>query len=257
MKEFAETLVREAGETLLQHFHKAQEVSYDQSGVFAEYPQAVSKVEIEIENKMINQISQTFPEHNILAECASNIDKGAEYTWIIDSLDGTTQYIRRLPYFSVSAALSYQGKVILGTVYNPLLGELYSAEKGKGASLNGRPIRVSETQELLTAVLGSSVYHSYRIAKQEHIFLKIMSSTKNVRIHGSPAMDLCYVAEGKLDGRVICNAMPYDFSAGCIMIEEAGGKVTDWNGNHWSIESKTLLATNNKLHKMILKILEG
>ncbi len=80
MKEFAETLVREAGETLLQHFHKAQEVSYDQSGVFAEYPQAVSNVEIEIENRMINQISQTFPEHNILAECASNIDKGAEYS---------------------------------------------------------------------------------------------------------------------------------------------------------------------------------
>lgn len=255
ISDFIIKMVKETGELLLKNFEVIKEIHYKSSGIYKEYPQAVSSIDIAAEKKIIELISKKYLDHNILGEEIGNDDKGSDYTWIIDSLDGTMQYVRRLPYFSTSIALAYQNEVIFGAVYSPLLNELFYAEKNLGAFLNGDRIKVSQTSELENAFIGSSAYGSYKIAGEENTFLKLFSPIKNIRIYGSPALDLCYVANGRFDARVTSYAEPWDHSAGCFIVEEAGGKVTDWKGNPWSIYSKSLIATNRILHERIWEMM--
>lgn len=248
-------LVKEAGEILLKNFELIKEIKYKNSGSYKEYAQPVSNIDIVAEERIIELISQKYSNHSIVGEEIGNINKESDYTWIIDSLDGTMQYIRGLPYFSTSIALACQNEIIFGTVYNPLLNELFYAEKNIGAFLNGKRIKVSQTSELENALISSSAYGSYKIAGEENTFLKLLSSIKNIRIYGSPALDLCYVARGRFDARIFSSTEPCDHSAGCLIVEEAGGKVTDWEGNPWSIYSKSLIATNRILHEKIWGII--
>lgn len=253
ISDFIIKIVKEAGEMLIKNFGVIKEASYKNSGKYFEYPQQVSNIDIVVENRSIDLISQKYPDHNIIGEEIGTIGKGSDYTWIIDSLDGTMQYIRELPYFSTSIALAYQNEVIFGAVYNPLLNELFYAEKKMGAFLNGNRIKVSQTSELDQALICSSAYGSYRIAKKEQVFMKLFSLIKNMRVYGSPALDLCYVACGRFDARITSSTEPWDHSAGSLIIEEAGGKVTDWEGNSWNVQSKSSLATNKILYQEILE----
>lgn len=250
-------IIKDAGEIALTNIGMDNKIDYKSSGIYRKYPQPVSTMDVEIENYIVKLISQNYPEHNIMGEESGIIDQGSDYTWIIDSIDGSIQYIRSLPYFSTSIALAYQDNVIFGAIYNPLLSELFYAEKNMGAFFNGSRIKGSQISTLDHAIISSSAYGSYEVANKEKIFQKLLSSIKNIRIFGTPALDLCYVASGRLDARIISYTEPWDHSAGCLIVEEAGGKVTDWEGNPWSIQSKSLLATNQILHKEILKILHN
>ncbi len=245
ISDFIMKIIKDAGEMLLKNFGTI------------EYHQPVSNIDIEVEKQIIGQISQKYSNHNIIGEEIGTINKGSYYTWIIDPLDGTMQYIRGLPYFSTSIALAYQNEVIFGAVYNPLLDELFYAEKNMGAFLNGNRIKVSQTSELEDAIMSSSACGSYKIAGKENVFLKLLSSIKNIRIYGSPALDLCYVASGRFDARITSYTEPWDHSAGCLIVEEAGGRVTDWKDDSWGIQSKSLLVTNKVLHNKILEIIHN
>lgn len=253
ISDFLIKTIKEAGEILLKNFEIIKQVNYKKTGNYADYPQPVSNIDIMIEKKIIDLISEKYSDHNILSEEIGSIDKGSDYTWIIDSLDGTMQYIHGHPNFSTSIALAYRNEIVFGSVYNPILNELFYAEKKMGAFLNGNRIMVSQTSELDQAFIGSSAYGSYKIAKKGKAFLNLFYSIKNIRVYGSPALDLCYVACGRFDARITSSTEPWDHSAGCLIVEEAGGKVTEWDGNYWNIQSKSVLATNEILHQELLE----
>ena len=255
MRDLAITAAKEGGKILLDSLKLEKRVELKDSGTYAVYAQHVSDVDLKSEKRINELIMSRYPEHKILAEEAGEIGQDSDYVWLIDSLDGTVQYIRHLPYFSLSIALQWRNEIVLGVVYNPCLDELFVAEKGKGAVLNDRPIHVSDMTDLNEAFIASSAFGSYRIARKEKVFYKVMSSIPYVRIYGSPAIDLCYVADGRFDARITSNTEPWDHSAGCLIVEEAGGKVTDWYGNPWSPWSTQLLATNKSLHEKLLKFI--
>jgi fructose-1,6-bisphosphatase/inositol monophosphatase family enzyme len=178
------------------------------------------------------------------------------YTWIIDPLDGTTNYSRLLPFFCTSIALSYQGEAILGVVYDPLRDHLFQAEHGKGASLNGESLRVSQTESLADALVGLD----WARAQEERkaigpLVAKMALQVGTLRNLGAAALGLCYVAAGWLDAYFHFSLKPWDAAAGALIVQEAGGVASDFTGHPWQIGSSRCLASNDPLHEKIRSIL--
>lgn len=246
---------REGGTVLLANLDHHKTIEFKSNGKYNVDPQIVSNVDREAEAKIVEIIRSAHPDHNFLTEEAGRIARDSAYTWIVDALDGTTHYVRRLPYFALSIALQRKEEVILGVVYSPRLEELFVAEKGAGAFLNDRRLCVSDINDPNKALVASSAFGSYRVAKRDDVFQRVLTTIRNLRIYGSPAIDLCYLADGRLDARITANTEPWDHSAGCLIIEEAGGQVTDWDGKPWSPYSTNLLATNGQLHDLLLPFL--
>lgn len=257
MKDIAIRAAREGGAVLLAHLDRPKSIEFKATDKYVVDPQVVSNVDREAEERIVKVIRSAHPDHSFLTEESGQAMGDSEYTWIVDALDGTAQYVRRLPYFALSIALQRKGEIILGVVYSPRLDELFIAEKGGGAFLNGRRLRVSDVSDLSTALIASSAFRSYRVAGRQNVFQEVLNADCNLRIYGSPAIDLCYVADGRLDARVTANTEPWDHPAGCLIIEEAGGRVTDWNGEPWSPYSANLLATNGPLYDLLLPLLRG
>ncbi len=253
MIEAAIEAARMAGQVLIDYFGELNTVNLKANKVGE--TQFVSEVDSKSEQAIVQYISSHHPTHNFLLEEMGEIQKKSEYTWIIDGIDGTTQYIRRLPFFSISIALVQNQEVVLGVVYNPILDEMFSAERGSGAFLNGRRIKVTNFNNLKSTLVSSSTFGSYVAADCKEVFSEVMRQFRNVRIYGSPAMDLCYVGDGRFDARITPNTEPWDHSAACLIVEEADGIVTDWQGKVWSPYSRQIVATNGLLHEYILKFL--
>ncbi|HCV44100.1 MAG TPA: inositol monophosphatase, partial [Bacteroidetes bacterium] len=213
--------------------------------------------------KIIGIIKRHYPNHAILAEESGTSASGAsstssDYKWVIDPLDGTTNFLHGLPIFCVTIAVEYKGEIVAGVVYDPNLEELYTAEKGAGAYCNGKRMKVTATSELINSLLVTGF--PYDIAKNpdnavEH-FVNFLMEGQAVRRLGSAALDLSYVAASRFDGFWEVNLNPWDMAAGLLFVQEAGGKVTDFSGAPSSIYKKQVLASNGVIHEAMLSVLK-
>ena len=218
----------------------------------------LTESDIESERLIIETIRKVFPEHGILAEESGGDNNGAECIWIIDPLDGTTNFAHNLGLFAVSIAFSIKDDITAGIVLNPITGELFTAIKGEGAELNGMPIHVSETTSLSDSLLVTGFpYNTKDIIKSlQARFFNCLNASQGIRRLGSAALDLCYVASGRFEGFWEENLKPWDTAAGFIIAREAGGRISDFSGNPYNIYKNEILATNGKIHKEMTGLLE-
>ncbi len=209
---------------------------------------------------VLGMIQSTFPEHRFVGEegvfrakTAVAIDPG--FSWIVDPLDGTTNYTHRYPHFCVSIALDYHGTILLGVVYDPMRDELFIASRGGGATLNGRPMRVSETDCLVGSLLATGfAYDSALRDENKRIWDAVMPLCQGVRRDGSAALNMCYVAAGRLDGFWERPINAWDISAGAVMVEEAGGRISGYDGP-FDPYANEVVASNGHLHEAIKRVI--
>lgn len=213
----------------------------------------VTQVDKESEECIIRVIRAAFPEHKFYAEESLRQNKGG-YRWIIDPLDGTTNYIHGMPVFSISIGLEQDGEIILGLVYDPTRREMFYAEKGGGAFLNDEPIRVSNLEQPELALLATG--YPFRIKEYldlyQQTFSRLFHQVSGIRRAGSAAIDLCYVACGRFDGFWELNLNAWDIAASYVILEEAGGRITDFSGGHAVLATGNTIASNSHLHEMLL-----
>jgi len=245
---------REAGKFLKYSIGRTRNVQIKRG----EERNLVSDIDKASEEKIIDIIKRHYPTHAILAEESGARESTAEYKWVIDPLDGTTNYLHGVPIYCVTIGIERQGEVIAGVVYDPNLDELFTAEKGSGAYLNGKRMRVSRTTKLINSLLVTGF--PYDISKNpdhavEH-FLNFLMESQGIRRLGSAALDLSYVAAGRLDGFWEVNLNPWDMAAGVLMVKEAGGTVTDFSGATSTIYEKQVLASNGIIHEVMLNVLK-
>jgi myo-inositol-1(or 4)-monophosphatase len=249
MKDLAIAAAKEAGKILMKNFGKIERV--DAKGV----RELVSNVDIAAESKIIKLIKDRYPDHGILCEESEEEITDSEYKWIIDPLDGTHNYIYGIRIFGVCIALEYKGEIVLGVVNMPCSSELYWAEKGKGAYLNGEPIRVSRRTMKNALVIFDSTLHTEKAAKIGFLD-SLVDRIFCLRMSGSTARNLTYVANGNVDLVVEYSDKPWDFAAGGLIVEEAGGKMTTLDGDKWSPYVQGYLASNGEFHDEILRLLQ-
>ncbi len=217
----------------------------------------VSASDYKSENVILNILKSTFPDHTIVTEESGKQNRPSDYCWYVDPLDGTANFVAGIPYFSVSIALSYRGEIILGVVFNPILNELYRAEKGKGAFLNNKSIMVSKKKDLEDAFLSSAHSSNENNLKEAlRIIGKLSLNSRKLLISFSPALNLCNIARGRLDGLVDIGTTPEDHAAGNIIVTEAGGKVQNYKSASWDVNKKGIIASNGFLHTKILEIIK-
>lgn len=219
----------------------------------------VTEADIASEKQIIDTIRDRFPDHQILAEESGlNKAKQSMCQWIIDPLDGTTNFAHRLPIFSVSIAFAVNSEILIGIVLNPVSGELFSAIRGKGATLNGGSIKVS-TQEAISEsllVTGFPYDSKMNLIRLMLRFEKCMKASRGIRRLGSAALDLCFVACGRFDGFWEEGLKPWDTAAGYLIAREAGATVTDFSGAYYSLDKKEILATNGLIHTAMKTLME-
>jgi myo-inositol-1(or 4)-monophosphatase len=254
MKDFmklASEAARQAGKVLREGLGKRKRIEY--KGEI----NLVTEIDRRAERVITKLISARYPEHAILAEEGEGKKGRTGYKWIIDPLDGTTNYAHGYPCFCSSIALEQEGEVILGVVYDPLRDELFSAEKAKGAYLNGKRISVSSTGRLIRSLLATGfTYDIKRDQRNLKHFRNFILSSQAIRRDGSAALDLCYLGAGRFDGFWEMKLSAWDVAAGALIVGEAGGKVTDFRGGKFSIYSREILASNGRIHQEMIRILQ-
>lgn len=240
-----------SGEIQTAHFYQDHEIQFKGD------INLVTEVDKKCEQEIVSLIQGQFPTHDILAEEGSGSRKDSEYKWMIDPLDGTTNYAHRYPLFCTSIALEYKGEIILGAVYDPNRRELFIAEKGSGATLNDSRIHCSKIKDLKKALLATGFAYNVAQNKENNLnhFQNFILNAQAVRRDGVAAIDLCYTAIGRYDGFWELDLFPWDVAAGYLIIKEAGGQMTDFQGNPFSVYSNEVLASNGLLHKAMLKVL--
>lgn len=217
----------------------------------------VTEVDQAAEDIIIKLLHKTYPDHGFLAEESGTSNAESDYCWIIDPLDGTTNFIRGIPHYAVSIACQYQGKLEHAVVYNPVTREEFTASRGRGAQLNGRRIRVSGRTNLDGALLGTGIpFHSHqndRMPGYMQALAELAPQTAGIRRAGSAALDLAYVAAGRFDAFWEMGLQPWDIAAGLLLIQEAGGLVSDFAGGNRYLESGDVVCGNPKCFKHVLK----
>jgi myo-inositol-1(or 4)-monophosphatase len=219
----------------------------------------VTEMDIRSERAVVDTLLGSFPSHGVLAEEETSIRNDSEFTWIIDPLDGTTNYAHGYPCFSVSIALEQSGEIILGVIYDPMRDELFVAERGRGAFLNGRMIRVSNTDSLIRSLLATGFPYDRKISTRNNMdnFNNLLMASQEVRRDGSAALDLCSVAAGRFDGFWELMLKPWDVAAGSLIVLEAGGTVSDFSGITFDINNEEIVASNGRIHGQLIEILNG
>lgn len=241
-----------AGQLLRQHFGGPQAVEHKGER------DLVTALDRQAEALIVEHIRAAFPSHAVLAEEGSTGGASTEHRWLIDPLDGTTNYAHGFPLFAVSVAYERAGQVRLGVVYDPLREELFLAEAGRGATLNGAPLRVSGTPSLaLSLVAMGFPYERALLPASLRRWTALSYHAQAVRRLGSAALDLCYVAAGRLDGYCERPVQPWDLAAGALLVQEAGGQVTDLAGGPLDIYRGEIAATNGRIHAELLAAIAG
>ncbi|WP_281556354.1 inositol-1-monophosphatase [Thalassomonas sp. RHCl1] len=243
---------RAAGKVISRAFEQHDKVEVELKGT----NDVVTNVDVAAEQAIIETIRKSYPKHTIISEEAGVL-KGEDddYQWIIDPLDGTTNFVKGIPHFAVSIALKVKGKLDQAVVFDPIRGDLFTASRGKGAQLNGFRIRVKQPKELTGAILATG----FPFKKKQHIdaYFNIVKTlfvkTSDMRRAGSAALDLAYVASGRVDGFFEIGLKPWDTAAGELLVIEAGGLVTDFTGGHNHMQSGNIVASSTRLLKEILK----
>jgi myo-inositol-1(or 4)-monophosphatase len=240
-------LAREAGALLISYFGK---VSIEYKGD----ADLVTQADRSSEKLIVERIRKQWPHHDLIGEEGSRTETGSDYRWYVDPLDGTTNFAHGYPVFCVSMGLEYKGELLAGVVYDPTRDEMFAAAKGSGAQLNGRAIRVSKTARLKESLVATG-FPSHKRHKNPNInfYHQITLRSHGVRRAGSAALDLCYVACGRYDAFWEFNLNSWDTAAGVLLVHEAGGSVTNFRGEPFSIDSRQVLATNGVLHAEMLK----
>lgn len=249
--DFAVDLARRAGAVLMHHAAGDKHVELKGSR------DLVTVADKESEALIVERIRATYPDHGILAEESGEMgspepgnSRAGGFRWIIDPLDGTTNYAHQYPMFSVSVALEIDGVISTGAVYDPVRDEMFRAARGAGAFLNDRPIRVSEVGMLTGGLLLTGFPYDFpgRLDYALALFRGFMTRSQAVRRAGSAALDLCHLAMGRCDGFWELGLKPWDTAAGTLIVEEAGGRVSDFEGNDFRLETGHLLASNGRIH---------
>ena len=253
MLNFAIDMARDAGALLVQRLGTAKVSTKGDINL-------VTEADIAAENLIIERIRSYYPQHGILAEESGEAilvgGKRSDWKWIVDPLDGTTNYAHGYPCFCVSIALEHAGRLELGVVYDPMREEMFAAERGQGATLNDRKIRVSEVEELNNAMLCTGFPYNVRerpdFARE---FANFTMAAQAVRRDGSAALDLAYVACGRFDGFWEDGLSPWDIAAGALLIAEARGRITNYSDQPLDIYNEQVLATNGLIHDAMMRIL--
>jgi myo-inositol-1(or 4)-monophosphatase len=248
--ELAKTIARESGKTMLERFRKTHEISWKQAH------QSVTETDKIINHKVIERIKAEFPTQDIYGEEESSRN-GSEYVWVCDPIDGTLPFSRNIPIFAFMLALIHKGQPILGVIYDPVLDRMYTAEKGKGAYLNGKKIHVSEKADFQKALLGHTTWKSAQ-KDLTPAYARLVHEGADVFRLGAIGYQAMLVASGEMDAAFTPGMGAYDAAAPKIIVEEAGGKFTDLNGNDQPYDGKPIkgfIASNGKLHEAIVRII--
>jgi len=249
-------IAREAGALILGYFHQKLKIEYKGDA------DLVTAADRASETLIRQRIAEQFPAHDVMGEEQGLNDRGSEFRWYVDPLDGTTNFAHGYPVFCVSLALEHRplehqasstAKRVAGVVYDPTRDELFSAELGGGAQLNGQPIHVSQIAQLKECLVATG-FPSHKRHKNPniHFYHEITLRTHGVRRAGSAALDLCNVASGRFDGFWEFNLNPWDTAAGVLIVEEAGGKVTRFDGSPFRLDSSETLASNGLVHDALV-----
>lgn len=246
-------IAKEAGQIIREGFGKDISVEFktDKANLVTNIDKAAEKI-------ITDYITKNYPLHSILAEESGNNRKDSEFTWIIDPLDGTTNFAHKLPIFAVSIGLQKNGETILGVVYDVMRDIIYSTERGSGSYSNGIKLNVSSNQNLDESVVvtGFAYDRKDKYKSAISVFGEFINKTRAVRRLGSAAIDFCYVASGVFDGFWEANLSPWDVCAGMLLVEEAGGRVTNFNNKRINIDSNQFLASNGKIHTKMVDVIK-
>jgi len=253
MSELKEVLLEatyEAGEIIQSYFNGTFKIDHKEG-----INNLVTEVDKLAETRIIEIIKKYFPSHAIISEEIGELKKDSPYQWIIDPIDGTVNFAHAIPICCVSIGLKHGDDMLLGAVYNPMMDELFLAEKGKGATLNGKPISVSKKSEFKTACLVTGFPYTWPDSKEHPIkvFERFILEGIPVRRLGSAALDLCWVACGRFDGFWEYNLSAWDVAAGYLIVHEAGGTVTNFEGAPYNVFDRETLATNGLIHEEMLR----
>ncbi len=249
--ELAKNTALKAGKIITKNFGEKIEVGH--KGKY----DLVTKMDMRSEEYIVNSIKDKFPDHDIVTEETDLEKTGSDYVWYIDPISGTTNYAHSIPVFSVSIGLTYKDDIIVGAANDPLRVELFYASKGNGAYLDGERIYVSEVNKLKDAVLGTSFPYDEDERKVNlKYFNRLMPNVQGLRRSGSVAVDLPHVACGRMDGFWAIHLKPWDLAAGKLIVKEAGGKVTKLDGDEHHVREPYIMATNEKIHDEMIKLLQ-
>jgi myo-inositol-1(or 4)-monophosphatase len=242
-----QSIAREAGALLMDFFHQQVKIEYKGDA------DLVTVADRKSEALILERIRKQFPTHDIMGEEGTRIESGSDYKWYVDPLDGTTNFAHGFPVFCVSLAVQYRGQGAAGVIYDPTRDEMFAAELGKGALLNGQSIHVSATARLAECLVGTG-FPSQKRHKSPNIYFyhQLTLRTHGVRRAGSAALDLCNVACGRFDGFWEFNLNPWDTAAGVLIVQEAGGRVTNFSGGPFRLDSRETLASNGLVHDALI-----
>jgi myo-inositol-1(or 4)-monophosphatase len=242
-----QAMAREAGILLMSYFDRKVKIEYKGDA------DLVTVADRKSEALILERLRSQFPAHDVMGEEGARIETGSDYKWYIDPLDGTTNFAHGFPVFCVSLGVRFRGESAAGVIYDPTRDEMFAAAAGKGATLNGKPIRVSETARLADCLIGTG-FPSHKRHKNPniHFYHQITLRSHGVRRAGSAALDLCNVAAGRFDGFWEFNLNPWDTAAGVVIAEEAGARITDFSGGPFQLDSRETLASNGLVHDALL-----
>jgi len=250
--ETARKAAKKAGFMLVKNFSSEREI------LFKGEVDLVTNFDKQSQDIIHHSLFKVFPDHNIMAEEGLREEKDSEFKWIIDPIDGTTNYAHEFPVFCISIALTKKNEPIMGVVFDPLRNELFTAIKGRGAFLNNQIIKVSSIEELDKSLLATGFPYDIRESQQNNLdhFSNFALRSQAIRRCGSAALDLCYVACGRVDGFWELKLSPWDTAAGALIVKEGGGSVSDFQNREFNPDKKQVLATNGKIHKQMLEVLK-
>lgn len=251
MKEIALQAAEAGGRILLEKFGQTLQIRHKGD------VDLVTDADQAAEEAIVKVIRGVFPRHDILAEEATYPEQNSNYRWIIDPLDGTTNFAHGFPWWAISIALSVDNEVVLGVVFHPRMGEMFVAERGQGAQLNDRPIRVSGTACLDQSLLATGFPYDRKSDPVNNYdnFVAVQQAAQACRRPGAASLDLAYTACGRFDGYWEMKLQPWDVAAGQLLVNEAGGRVSDFSGQTLDIYGKEILASNGSLHLPMQEIL--
>jgi len=252
--DFAIETAKSSGNILLKHFGNISSFKRKSSD-----SDLLTAADTASELWIINKITSLYPDHKIYAEESPIKEGSSDYCWVIDPLDGTTNYVHNLPIFAVSIGLQYKQETILGVVYNPAADKCFWAEKNRGAFLNGKRIHPSSTNTLSNSMLvtGFPYIQDVNWENSFELFKIFYSKSQGIRRLGAAALDFCFVAMGRFEGFWEYGLQPWDICAGALILKEAGGKMTDWSDVEMPFSGEKILATNGYIHEEMLQILQS
>lgn len=254
MLNIAVRAARVAGNIIMRGYENRNDLKLEQKGEH----DFVTQIDKEAEQAIIQKIQQSYPDHAFIGEESGNTGENAEYTWIIDPIDGTTNFIKGIPHFAISIALLHKGRLDQGLIFDPIRSELFTAGRGSGAQLNGYRIRASNAKDLSNTVLATAFPFRNRdqFTEFNKTFCNIFAQAGDVRRTGCAALDLAYVAAGRFDGYWERGIESWDIAAGELIVREAGGIVTDFKGNNDPLYAGEIVAGNPRILRQLLKHLK-